>query len=88
MTLNELLKDSSYKLSQFTIKQIQKLEQSIILKDIRGKLTPHITCLIRNKEIKLTPEEIVRQLYLMVLTEDMCYPKHRITVEYGVTFVR
>jgi type I restriction enzyme M protein len=44
--------------------------------------------LIRNKEIKLTPEEVVRQLYLMVLTEDLAYPTNRIEIEYAVTMGR
>ena len=43
---------------------------------------------IRKKEIKATPEEIVRQLYLMVLTEDMGYPISRMELEYEVTFGR
>ena len=88
MTLNELLKDSAYKLSQFSLTQIQTLENSIILKDTRGKSTPYVTCLARGKEIKLTPEETVRQLYLMVLMQDLSYPVSRIAIEYGVTFGR
>jgi len=88
MTLNELLKDSSYKLSQFSAEQIQALENGITLKDTRGKATPYVTCLVRNKEIKLTPEEAMRQLYLRVLMENFGYPVGRIAVEYGVTFGR
>ena len=33
----------------------------------------YLTCLVRKKEIKLTPEEVVRQLYLLVLIEDYGY---------------
>lgn len=91
MTINkltELLKDSNYKLGQFKPEQIAALEQSIELKEMRGKLTPHVVCLVRNKSIKLTPEEVVRQLYLMVLINDLKYPVERIAVEYGVTFGR
>lgn len=86
--LSTLLKDSAYKLTQFSSAQIQALENSITVKDSRGKATPYVTCLARAKEIKLTPEEAVRQLYLMVLMQDLSYPVDRIAIEYGVTFGR
>lgn len=85
-TLGELLKDSAYKLTQFSEDKIQALEVSINNKDVRGKVTQHVTCLVRNKEIRLTPEEAVRQLYVMVLTQDLGYPTSRMELEYGVTF--
>jgi len=88
LTLNEILKDSAYKLTQFSAAQIQILESSITVKDTRGKATPYAICLVRNKEIKLTPEEAVRQLYLLVLLQNLGYPVNRLAVEYGVTFGR
>ncbi|RDU58993.1 N-6 DNA methylase [Helicobacter marmotae] len=45
-------------------------------------------CLIRDRQIKLTPEEIVRQLYLDKLINEYHYPKSRIQVEYSVHFGR
>lgn len=66
LTLNEILKDSAYKLTQFNAAQIQTLENSIKIKEVRDKATPYATCLVPGKEIKLTPEEAVRQLYLLV----------------------
>jgi type I restriction enzyme M protein len=86
MTLNEILKDSAYKLAKFSPGQIQHLENSIIVIDARGKPTPYVNCLVRNKEIKLTPEEAMRQLYLLVLMQNFGYPVGHIAVEYGVTF--
>ena len=86
--LSELLKDSAYRLNQFEAKKIQTLEKSITTRDSRGKPTPYVTCLIRNKEIKLTPEEVIRQLYIMVLIQDFDYPISRMEVEYGVAFGR
>ncbi|WP_245537329.1 type I restriction enzyme HsdR N-terminal domain-containing protein [Thiocystis violascens] len=86
--LTELLKDSAYKLSQFKPEQIAALEASITLKDSGNKPTPYVTCLVRGKPIKLTPEEAVRQLYLMVLRDDLGYPISRMAVEYEVTFGR
>ncbi|MBC6400603.1 MAG: type I restriction enzyme HsdR N-terminal domain-containing protein [Ekhidna sp.] len=43
----------------------------------------NINCLVRNKAIKLTPEEAVRQLYLRVLIDDYEYPVDRIALEYA-----
>lgn len=88
MTISEILKDSNYKLTQFDPKYIQELENSIFEKVSRGKTQPYIKCLIRKKDIKLTPEEVVRQLYLKVLTEEYQYPTDRIAIEYAVAFGR
>ena len=87
-TISEILKGSNYSLSQFSNDKIMALENNIIEKDVRGKTMPYFKCLVRNKEIKLTPEEIVRQLYIMVLTEDFHYPVSRMELEYVVTFGR
>lgn len=88
MTLAEILKDSNYKLTQFSSEQIQKLESEITLKTVRGNITPYVECKVRRKDIKLTPEETVRQLYLMVLHENYGYSYERMEVEYTVTFGR
>ena len=88
MTLNEILKDSNYKLTQFSKEQISKLEKSITTKEVRGIQTPYIDCLVRKKEIKLTPEEAVRQLYILVLMDNYGYPTDRMELEYAVTFGR
>ena len=84
MTLTELLKDSAYKLTRFTDAQKQALENSIIIKQVRDKATPYIVCLVRGKEIKLTPEEIVRQLYIDTLHTHYGYSLDRIHCEYPV----
>ena len=88
ITISEILKGSDYSLTQFGEDKIIALENNIIEKDIKGKTTPYFKCLVRNKEIKLTPEEVVRQLYLMVLTEDFHYPISRMELEFVVTFGR
>ena len=74
MNLAELLKDSAYKLTQFKPAQIAALEAGITLKKTDKASTPYVTCLVRGKPIKLTPEEAVRQLYVMVLKDDLGYP--------------
>lgn len=88
LSLATVLKDSNYKLTQFTASRIQSLEDRIVLKTQRGKEVPYTKCLLRDKDIKLTPEEAVRQLYLLVLTDDLGYPKDRIQVEFPVSFGR
>ena len=88
LTLAELLKDSAYKLSQFKPEQIAALESAITLKDSGKKAAPYVACLVRGKPIKLTPEEVVRQLYILVLRDDLGYPISRMEVEYEVTFGR
>jgi type I restriction enzyme M protein len=88
MNLSELLKDSAYKLTQFKPEQIAALQTSITLKTTDKATTPYVTCLVRGKTIKLTPEEAVRQLYVMVLKDDLGYPVTRMELEYGVTFGR
>jgi type I restriction enzyme M protein len=88
MNLADILKDSNYKLSQFTAAEIDRLEQTITLKESKSGEIPYVICLSRQKAIKLTPEEAIRQLYLYVLTERLHYPLSRIQVEYGVNFGR
>jgi type I restriction enzyme M protein len=89
MTLAKILKDSDYKQLQFKLFQIQDFEKRIISKkDKNGKEIPYIHCAIRKKEIRLTPEEVVRQLYLEILLNDYQYPADRIELEYAVTFGR
>lgn len=88
MTLADILQDSNYKLTQFSTEKIKQLEDSISVRETRGKDTAYTNCLIRDKEIRLTPEEVVRQLYVMVLTDDLGYPKDRLELEYAVSFGR
>lgn len=88
MILADILKDSNYKLTQFNAALIAKLETLIFIKDSKGKETAYISCLVRKKDIKLTPEEAVRQLYLLVLCDDFGYPTDRMELEYGVSFGR
>jgi type I restriction enzyme M protein len=88
MNLADILKDSNYKLAQFSVEEIEQLEQRISIKATKGGDVPYVDCLVRQKAIKLTPEEAIRQLYLQVLTDRLHYPLSRIQVEYGVNFGR
>lgn len=64
------------------------MEAAITVKDAGKNPAPYVTCLVRGKPIRLTPEEAVRQLYVMVLRDDLGYPVSRIEVEHEVTFGR
>ncbi len=87
-TLTDLLKDSAYRLDQFKPEHIMALEAKMFIKESGKASTPYVNCLARGKPIKLTPEEAVRQLYLMVLRDDLGYPLDRMAVEHEVTFGR
>lgn len=87
-TIAALLKDSAYKLSQFDAEKIHALEAAITPKATAKQLVPYVNCLVRGKPIKLTPEEAIRQLYIMVLRDDLDYPVERMRLEYEVTFGR
>ena len=89
MKLYEILKGSEYSLDMFSQEVIAELENRIIERiDKKGKTYPVVSCLVRNKEIKLTPEEIVRQLYAAKLINDYGYPKSRLAFEYPIYFGR
>ena len=89
MKLNEILKNSAYSLDLFDAQEINNLENRISEKvDKKGKTYPVVQCIVRDKEIKLTPEEIVRQLYVAKLMKNYGYPKERMVFEYPINFGR
>lgn len=84
MNLTEILKDSSYNLSLFSEEEIKNLEAKIKIQ----KDKPYVECIIREKDVQLKPEEVVRQLYTSKLINDYGYPKQRIRFEHPVRFGR
>ncbi len=86
--IQTILKDSNYNLALFSADEIAALQRKAFLKNIRGKEVPYITCIVRDKDIQLKPEEIVRQLYAARLIEYYNYPKKRLAFEYPVNFGR
>lgn len=84
-----VIDNSSYKLEQFQEMEIQEIEKLIFTKqDKNGKEIVYIKCQIRNKDIKLTDEELVRQLYIYKLINTYKYPKDKMELEYQVSFGR
>lgn len=88
MILSDILKDSNYKLTQFSLEQIALFEESINIKDNKGKDSAYVTCLVRKREIKLIPEEAIRQLYIILLRDKFGYSTDRMELEYAVSFGR
>lgn len=84
ITLASILKDSDYNLSLFRETDIKTLESKIKVQ----KNKPYVECIIREKEVQLKPEEIVRQLYALKLIYEYDYPKQRIRFEHPVQFGR
>jgi len=77
MRLNSLFKNENYDDTLFSPGAKAHIESLIY--DKNGK--PYITCQIRNKAIKLTPEEAVRQLYIHKLMHEYGYPANRLSLE-------
>jgi len=88
MRLLEILKDTEYNLDQFNSGLIEQLENRITYKEMKFGQVPYVECLVRKKDIKLTPEEVVRQLYLLMLNQQYQYPYGRMQLEYAVHFGR
>ncbi|HPN29805.1 MAG TPA: N-6 DNA methylase [bacterium] len=86
--LQEILKDSDYDLSLFSAKEIDKLVSELYKKEVKGKEKYFIKCPVRNKEILVKPEEIVRQLYTIRLIDSYNYPLKRIKFEQPIHFGR
>jgi len=86
--IRDILRDSNYALSLFSTSEINALRDKTFSKELRGKQVVFVTCIVRNKDIQLKPEEIVRQLYATRLIEQYGYPKKRLCFEYKVTFGR
>ena len=89
MTIYDILKDTGYKAEQFNEEAIERLNERIKEKeDKNGNIYATTSCLIRKKEIRLTPEEVVRQLMLDKLMNQYGYPESRIKLEFSVYFGR
>ncbi len=86
--LQTILKDSNYHLSLFDQGEIDRLRATVFMKKARGKDVPYVKCVVRGRDIRLNPEEVVRQLYASRLINRYGYPKKRLAVEYSVNFGR
>ena len=86
--IQTVLRDSNYHLALFDEGEIHSLRERVFTKKTRGKEAPYVKCAIRNKDIQLKPEEIVRQLYASRLMDKCGYPRKRLAAEHPVNFGR
>lgn len=87
--ISKIVADSNYKIEQFNQTEIDSVESLITTKtDKKGKEVYYVKCQIRDKDIKLTDEELVRQLYINKLINEYNYPKEKMELEYSVSFGR
>jgi type I restriction enzyme M protein len=88
MNLQDVLNKTAYADILFTEAEKKAVNKALVIKQSRGTDVPYIQCLIRKKEIKATPEELIRQLFVYRLLTTYQYPASRMELEYGVTFGR
>ena len=81
-------KSQTHSLKLFTQEGIDWLEGRIFKRQTKRGEEFAVKCFVREKEIKLTPEEVVRQLYAHRLVEDYDYPVSRLAFEFPVYFGR
>jgi type I restriction enzyme M protein len=72
----------------FSEEEARALDARVVMRESRGKQVPYVTCLVRDKEVQLKPEERTRQLWLARLIDKLDYARSRIAVEYPITFGR
>ena len=86
--IQKILKDSNYHLDLFKDNEVEDVRKKIFIKTERGKETPHIKCVVRDKDVQLKPEELIRQLYAARLLNRYQYPPNRVLFEHLVNFGR
>lgn len=86
--IEQILSEAVHSVDQFTEVEKQQIETRLSEKTKGGKTYWEVNCLVRNKSIRLTPEEVVRQLYLLKLSNTYGYPFERMQLEYPVHFGR
>ncbi|WP_414431889.1 N-6 DNA methylase [Alcanivorax sp. IL2] len=72
----------------FSEAENQALDERSFEREIKGRKTTYVRCLIRNKDVQLKPEERNRQLWISRLIDILGYCSSRISVEYPITFGR
>ena len=86
--IQTVFRDTNYHLSLFSDDEIESLRSEIYIKKEDDKETYYVRCIVRDKEIQLKPEEIIRQLYATQLIKQYGYPKQRLAFEHPISFGR
>ena len=79
---------SSHGLKLFSVDEIAWLEDRVFQRQTKRGKEYAVNCIVREKDIKLTPEEVVRQLYAHRLMDEYGYPVSRLAFEFPVFFGR
>lgn len=83
--LQSVLSDSAYRLSLFDAADIADLRERAYRKTAgsdgagSSSAAAYARCIVRDREIRLTPEEVVRQLYAARLLRHYGYPPSRLS---------
>ena len=79
---------NTHGLKLFSPDEIKWLEGRVFPRNTKKGKEYAVKCLVREKDIRLTPEEVVRQLYAHRLVERYGYPLSRLAFEFPVFFGR
>ena len=89
MKLEKILEGSEHAMSLFGDKETRELEKKITERpNKKGGVDYYVKCVCREKDVKLTPEEVVRQLYAAQLIKKYRYPVERLCFECPINFGR
>jgi type I restriction enzyme M protein len=87
--IQTILKNTNYTSNIFVPQEIEVIENLLIENlDSKGNTQYKMKCLVREKEIIVRPEEVIRQLFCYRLLNKYDYPRQRIQLEYPVNFGR
>ena len=87
MTLEDIVRGAKSAHSLEMFGTAAQIAVGMRLSEKDGKYS--LKCYVRNKDVRVTPDEVVRQLWLHELTLGKYqYPLSRIQVEYPITFGR
>ena len=81
-------KTNTHSLKLFSADEVKWLEDRAFQRNTKKGQEYAVECLVRGKTIRLTPEEVVRQLYAHRLIEEYGYPVSRLAFEFPVYFGR
>lgn len=87
--ISKIVSESNYEIEQFNQDEIMEVEKLIFSKpNKKGEDIYYVKCQVRSRDIKLTGEELVRQLYINKLRNTYKYPIEIMELEYSVSFGR
>ena len=81
-------KSNTHSLKLFSNEEVDWLEKRVFQRQTKKGKEYAVKCFVREKDIKLTPEEVVRQLYAHRLIDEYGYPISRLAFEFPVFFGR